>query len=536
LKITIKTRVWLLGLLLLGGMLSLIVQHFRMSGAELARHAEAQELLRQTGYFSRLIHEVQRERGLSSGYLTGRDDQAVGDLTAQQVATDFKLRDLKAALPDRPDTAASLEGMRKKIIAREVTQREAFDYYTVHITEMLGGIERLALSVGDHPMQPDLVAHAHLIQAKEFLGQARATLMALPQDGMVDPLWIAALGRHVGLFDWHVSLFLQGASADLASTMRGALAEPDMLQAQRLIESAMSQRTQASGQPMRSKWYETLTAAIDLLREMERYSLAGLSEKAEKAQADARFAILQQQAGFLLVASLLFYLAMSSLRLMLHALETALKGARRAAVGRNGPRLAAVQDNHDEVGEISQGVGDLLDLVDRLNLQASTDALTEALNRYGFAEIAQGELLRARRYHRSLSMIFLDFDHFKEINDLHGHAIGDRVLQEATRLVRDNLRLADVLVRWGGEEFVILAPETSSGEATLLAEKLRGLFREFRAEGLPRFTASFGVATYAPDDDLDSLFARADRALYAAKQGGRDRVVEYRKDKPAAAA
>lgn len=517
-------------------MLLLLGLHYRSSAADLARNAELVELLRQTGHFSRVIHELQRERGLTSSYLANREPRDLAELQAQYAGTDYKLRDLKEALPDRLAAVAAVDTLRRRVAAGEVPWREADDYYTLQIAAMLEGVGQLAQAAGEHPLQPGLIAHTHLIQAKEFLGLARATLLSLPPDGRAEAAWIAALGRHVGLYEWHAGLFLRGASEDLSSTLRGALGEPDMLRARRVLDQAMTQWAQASGPALRKERYEAMTAAIDLLREVERYSLAGLQEKARAVQSSAHVAVMLERAGLLLVSGMLLYLSLSSLRQMLHALEVALLGARQAARGLNDPPPAGTRRKHDEVGEITQGFGGLLELVDRLNRKASTDALTGALNRHGFAEIADGELLRARRYHRSLSMIVFDLDRFKQVNDRHGHAVGDRVLQAAARLVRDNLRLADVFVRWGGEEFVVLAPETSGEEAVRLADKLRQLFREFRQEGLPRFSASFGVAGCLSEDGLDSLFARADAALYRAKQEGRDRVVLYRPEQPAVAA
>lgn len=515
-------------------MLLLLVLHFRISAAELARNAELVALLRQTGHFSRTVHELQRERGLSSSYLTRREERVFAELQAQYAATDFKLHDLRAALPGRKDPLVSVDAMRRRVVAGEVSQRETFDYYTLQVSTMLERVVQLAQSAGGHAMAPGLIAYAHLVQAKEFLGQSRAILLALPQTGIADPSWSAAMGRHVGLFEWHLALFLRGAGGDLASTVGGVLSEPDMLRARQILGEATSQSALANTPAARKARYEAMTAASDLLREVERYSLADLQEKAEAAQASAHLAVMVERAGLLLISGLLVYLALTSLRQVLSALEAALKAARQAARSLSDAAVPASAQKQDEVGEISRGFGDLLELVDKLNRKASTDALTEALNRHGFAEVAEGELVRAQRYHRSLSMIVFDLDHFKAINDRHGHAVGDLVLQVVARLVRDNLRLADVFARWGGEEFVILAPETSGEEAERLAEKLRLLFREHRSASVPRFTASFGVAAWAPEEDLKGLFARADRALYGAKKGGRDRVVLHQSEKSTA--
>jgi diguanylate cyclase (GGDEF)-like protein len=220
---------------------------------------------------------------------------------------------------------------------------------------------------------------------------------------------------------------------------------------------------------------------------------------------------------------------------LMRALEAALAGTRRLSGKGGQDGTARPGARRDEAGEITQGFNQLLDMVDQLSVKASTDALTGALNRHGFADVAAGELHRAQRYHRSLSLIVLDLDHFKAINDRHGHAVGDRVLREISRLVRDNLRAADIFCRWGGEEFVILTPEISAEDAGRLADKLGLRMREHRAKGVPHFTASFGVATYAPGDDVESLFTKADHALYQAKSSGRDRVVVYQPGGPASA-
>jgi len=118
----------------------------------------------------------------------------------------------------------------------------------------------------------------------------------------------------------------------------------------------------------------------------------------------------------------------------------------------------------------------------------------------------------------------MDIDHFKGINDGYGHAAGDYVLQTVAALLRNNLRASDVLARWGGEEFAILIPESDSRETAAMAEKLPVMLAMHEFEHLPKVHASFGVAEYRRGDSLDALCERADRAMYAAKQGGRNRV------------
>lgn len=159
-----------------------------------------------------------------------------------------------------------------------------------------------------------------------------------------------------------------------------------------------------------------------------------------------------------------------------------------------------------------------------LDRQASRDPLTGTLNRRAFATLAERELARARRAGHPLSLLMMDLDHFKQVNDRLGHAAGDDALCRFVAVAEKQLRTEDVLARFGGEEFVALLPDTSADKALAAAERLRVAFSQ--ATGGPPghvFTVSMGVAELRPDEDLETTLRRADHALYRAKEGGRDR-------------
>jgi diguanylate cyclase (GGDEF)-like protein len=156
--------------------------------------------------------------------------------------------------------------------------------------------------------------------------------------------------------------------------------------------------------------------------------------------------------------------------------------------------------------------------------QAITDRLTGMFNRLKLDQSLNSELLRCQRYTGIFSVILLDIDHFKAVNDTHGHLAGDQVLVAVAEVMHAQTREIDIAGRWGGEEFLVLCPNTDSEGARILAEKLRTAIACHDHGDIGHKTASFGVATYRAGDNVSSLVSRADAALYQAKHLGRNRV------------
>ena len=160
----------------------------------------------------------------------------------------------------------------------------------------------------------------------------------------------------------------------------------------------------------------------------------------------------------------------------------------------------------------------------KLELLSITDRLTGLFNRVKLDEVLASEMQRAPRGGQTFSVILIDVDHFKQVNDTHGHQIGDRVLIEVAELLRAGTRAIDVVGRWGGEEFLVICPHTDNAGACQLAENLRQALQDHRFPVVESKTASFGVASFQPGATGNDIVARADAALYAAKAGGRNRV------------
>ncbi len=189
-----------------------------------------------------------------------------------------------------------------------------------------------------------------------------------------------------------------------------------------------------------------------------------------------------------------------------------------AKVGARTAELTAARD------ELQAAVGALDEKNRALEVLSRTDRLTGIGNRRWLEEALQAEVLRARRYAKPFSVIMADVDRFKSVNDIFGHQMGDAVLIEAAAMLSKGARETDVVGRWGGEEFLLLCPETSLGVGAALAERLRQNFAEHIFPEVGQITVSFGVTCYQSDDSAQGLVLRADEALYKAKESGRNRV------------
>ena len=178
---------------------------------------------------------------------------------------------------------------------------------------------------------------------------------------------------------------------------------------------------------------------------------------------------------------------------------------------------------------IERDLTELKKLQFELEDMAKTDSLTGMATRQAFMQRANGEFNRARRYNRPLSIIMIDLDHFKSINDKYGHAAGDNVLSQIGMKCHSSLRDSDFLGRIGGEEFVLLLPDTTQASAVLVAERMREELCNTTVyldkQNTLNITASFGVASMKKDDpDFKDMLHRADVAMYNAKHDGRNQV------------
>ncbi|MET0088755.1 MAG: diguanylate cyclase [Candidatus Thiodiazotropha sp.] len=182
----------------------------------------------------------------------------------------------------------------------------------------------------------------------------------------------------------------------------------------------------------------------------------------------------------------------------------------------SGEKIVQIIESHRDITET-------VEMERQLQHIAETDRLTQIYNRMKFDEELKNMIAWASLTHNRFGLIMLDIDHFKHINDTYGHDMGDQVLKNTVELLLNRIRKSDILARWGGEEFMIIAPLIGREELGNLVEALRSAIEQYPHKGVGKVTASFGASVVTPSDNIDSLIKRVDSALYESKQTGRNR-------------
>ena len=155
---------------------------------------------------------------------------------------------------------------------------------------------------------------------------------------------------------------------------------------------------------------------------------------------------------------------------------------------------------------------------------STKDHLTQIFNRKKFDEIFHEEIAKANTLNNVLSLIIIDIDHFKRVNDNFGHTTGDSVLVEVVKIIQNHIRRSDIFARWGGEEFVILMPKATKENANTKTELIRQAIESYTLDKVGNITCSFGITDYKQADTQSSMFHRSDKALYESKANGRNRI------------
>ncbi|NCC24346.1 MAG: diguanylate cyclase [Deltaproteobacteria bacterium] len=518
------------GILLLGAIAGLILAYVLADGAlgQISDYRFKQamaERLRLAPALSAVVHELQRERGLASGYLGNPTRTNLDLLLAQHVRTDQALADRRLSNVSLERLRAELLTTRRQIEDGHMSWASAFAFYVREVEEIQSHL--IKPTETDPVIAPDLQALVHLMSAKEYLGQIRAMANKSLHDwGEVNMETSYGVARLDARRLVRIDLFRRSASKDLEAAFDRIMVQMDARKSLELVGLIASPFFHMADIDT-DEWFPLTSRPIDAIRQVEDYVLAYMTRELDARMRAIRAKALFETVAALIVVGTVLSLVVLTTRRLLRILDTLAENIDRIT-GSHDFSTRIPSHARGEIGTIVRGFNTLLDTAETLlkekQRQAYTDALTGVPNRLYFTEVAHNQIARRQRHSGPMSLIMFDIDHFKRINDTHGHDVGDDVLRKLTSRIQASVRSIDVFARWGGEEFIILLPDDPPEAAMVLAEKLRSLVEDTDFGPADRVTVSFGVAGLHPDDDFDGLCKRADLALYESKNSGRNRV------------
>jgi len=496
--------------------------------SEIGQYVEQREILGQLPPLRALglvVHQLQNERGATAAHLTIPSAGTRARLEQQRKISDSVIRD---AAPGDGTLVREIGAVRRAASDGGESLDAVIDAFSVPVRRLLLRFSRPDRLQNLAPeLVPDLAALAHVGLAKEYGGQIRARLHGAFRLPAVDEETSYRIARLETLVREH---FRQAVSE--ATTEVRALLEDSSLR--HVLDETLAIAALTGG-PARMRlairpesWFGLASQAIDALLHAE-HAIMDIVESRIEASMDklVQQMLIVSLAAFL-AALVIIQLTTTTLRRILHSLD-GLNRAVEEIVTTGNFEMRMESGSGDEFDALSAGFNDLLssvrNVLDEKDSLARTDPLTGIANRLRFNESLTAELARRRRRPGDMVILICDIDHFKKVNDQYGHAVGDAVLKTFARTLCEGLRRTDMVARWGGEEFTILALDTPLAQAVVLAEKLRQAIEAQDFSPAGRVTASFGVAALAPADDEAALVARADGALYRAKAEGRNRIV-----------
>lgn len=484
---------------------------------------------------SSLIHYLQRERGASAGLIAAnlkdfdtvkkmRSDSnaALETLFKNPLATETRLARLGLA-----DFRVKLMEIRNGVDHRSTDWRRLRDAYTALINTLLGAVSYEILHQAEI-YSPKLDVIAELALAREALGLLRATVNSVR--GQVirntsDQIFIAT---ELTLYRHHLDVVRTQSSQSEINALGSALDTQDYTWVMDAINRMLSKHEVLIAPPDGDQWWERSSRLIDALKTLEENLFDKLSrETTEKVSTQKTIVLWLSGAALVMLLILVAFVTVTIARMMrdLRELSTALD---QIVKKENYAIRLKDRGGRDELSHAFQLFNRLLEFTDRLirdkETLASMDTLTGVMNRRAFMKYAEREMTRATRYGHNLSLVFLDIDHFKRVNDTYGHAMGDEVIKTFVDTVKARIRDSDLLSRWGGEEFIIMTPETGINGVKHFAESVRAGIAATEFPGVGHVTCSLGVAQWKPGETFESFSSRADVALYEAKKAGRNRV------------
>ena len=523
-----------------------------------------------TSNINELVHNLQIERGLNSGYLTSKDNKFKKDLETQRKIVDkaakkftdkintihiSKVNSIEPNLRTLEKDILSLKNVRKKVDNKEISQVQEINLYSKIIENVLNITPKIASLNLDRRLSSSIATLSSIQQLKESLGQERAygTTIIEKRDATVEEYMSFArlLGTQSAFLNTfnHTATKAQKRANDL-------LVNSDVAQQIHIYENYIKNRNYNNLDSQ--VWFKITTQYINKIKLFEDEILNEINVSIDNniASTIRNFLLwILFNTTILLINLFILYTFKKSTVMQIDQLTHAMKDL---ATGGRGFRLSPINMNRDEIAYMYDAYettrqkllkGDIytqlylskndieLKNKERENLKleemAFIDPLTGTVNRRKFEELSEQEMERSRRYKSNLSFLMLDIDHFKAINDTYGHVAGDEILKHFSSICLDMARSLDIVARIGGEEFVVMLPETASDGAYMFAERFREkIFNSVVniEDETIKYSVSIGISVLdsAVDTDVKSIIQRADKALYEAKESGRNTTIIYK--------
>jgi len=519
------------------------------------------------GQVNNIIHSLQSERGLSSGYASSNYQNFEDQLKKRRLFTDEKVSlflrslkhnaikeakgDISQYAVDVQKVLANLPHQRMQLDQQLVSFNQTYLSYTQLIGQLVAISERLIFLDIDSSYIKDISTINSLLLFKELMGQARAIGMDMienSQGNVYENIEMTMLiGRQVNTlraFSYLANQQQKLYCADFCS----ATFQKELIEKHYSAALSFNDAKERS-----SQWFNTMSAHIDEIKVISNLLIVDFNEKTlleTKRLENKYYVILFGLSLFLMTviffALVLNYSIISPIRKLTYALND-------MSLGQNNLHFTNINGN-DEISAMQRAYeklrrkllqGDVYKATvseqqkeikyrksqqDHFQHLALTDALTGAVNRLHFNDVLDKEIVNVNHHGRPLSIMLLDIDHFKHINDNYGHGVGDEVLIMFYRTCRDAVRNSDVVARIGGEEFVIVMPDTTLTNAKVFAERLRKRIETLEVkvdEHDISLTVSIGVSQWHAEQFINAgtFIDHADKSLYLAKNGGRNRVV-----------
>lgn len=570
-KLTLGRRIFLTALIPIMGVCLLSILILWIS---VQRFHHVQQLLEVTGIIneiSDLTHQLQIERGLSTGLISSGYRQFGDALFEQRQHTDATVSAFEARLRTLPEVdpllatqlqlttakLAQLQQLRQQTDAQTHTASQNLSYYSSLISSLQKIPEdTLKLQMGSELVHA-ITAYTAMLHLKESAGVQRALGTQAIAEGRFTADMYQQFAGLIGEQRSYLKVFQQFTSAEQQNAWQPLFNGPAAHHA-RAFEAQIytALKNDSLAQIDSTAWFDVMTQRIEQLKILSDQLGEIIDTGAEQQVADLKVRLYITAAILLVILSLTILVSWLLNRSVIEPVQRITRAMARLAEGRRDLRFTD-RFAHDELGrmtlayeqcrrsllraDVSSTVSNQRQNIElqarirekeRFRMLASTDPLTGALNRRKFSELATEEIDRCQRYDRPLSVMMLDLDLFKQVNDSYGHAAGDEVLRAFYHTCHNNVRSSDKVSRLGGEEFAILLPETNREQATELAERIRIATSQLvvpleHGSQIADLSVSIGVTAWADGifNDIQDMLEMADQALYQAKERGRNRVV-----------